>query len=56
MYPILGGNSVSIYNAASVVGKAIQLISVPIERVLLSYISKNNKWNKKYHIYSLQLL
>ena len=47
MYPILGGNSVSIYNAASVVGKAIQLISVPIERVLLSYISKNNKWNKK---------
>lgn len=40
VYPILGGNAVSVYNAAAVVGKAIQLISVPMQSVLLSYIVK----------------
>jgi len=38
MYPVLGGESVSTYNAASVVSKVVSLISVPVRNVLLSYM------------------
>ena len=47
IYPILGGGQVSIYSAASVVGKVIQLVSTPVQRVLLSYIVRRNTVDKK---------
>lgn len=38
IYPMLGGYSVSVYNAAAIVSKVMSIISVPIRSVLLSYI------------------
>ena len=43
IYPILGGNNVSIYNAANVVSKVISVISIPVRNVLLSYIVDKDK-------------
>lgn len=47
IYPILGGGQVSVYSAAAVVGKVIQLVSAPAQNVLLSYIVHQNGINKK---------
>lgn len=47
IYPILGGGQVSVYNAASVVGKVIQLVSTPAQRVILSYIVRQDKLDKR---------
>lgn len=38
IYPALGGYSVSVYNSAAVVSKAISVLSAPLRNVLLSYI------------------
>lgn len=38
IYPVLGGYSVSVYNAATIVSKAISVVSAPLRNVLLSYI------------------
>lgn len=38
IYPMIGGYSVSVYNAASVVSKMMSIVSVPIRNVFLSYI------------------
>lgn len=38
IYPLIGGYSVSVYNAAAVVSKLMSLISVPLRNVFLSYI------------------
>ncbi len=38
IYPLIGGYSVSVYNAAAVVSKMMSLISVPLRNVFLSYI------------------
>ena len=43
IYPVLGGNNVSIYNAAGVVSKVISVISIPVRNVLLSYIVDKDK-------------
>ena len=48
IYPMLGGFAVSSYNAAAVIGKAVQLINVPIQRVIFSYIAKSN--NLQYRL------
>lgn len=48
MYPILGGYMVSVYNAATVMGKAIQLLTVPIQRVILSYLVKKQELKRKH--------
>ncbi len=37
LYPLLGGESVSIYNSASIVGKMLLMVSSPLSSVLLSY-------------------
>ena len=42
IYPVLGGFDESVYNAASIVSKAISVISSPLRNVLLSYIVNNN--------------
>lgn len=38
LFPLLGGTSVSIYNAASIIGKMLILISSPLNSVFLSYM------------------
>lgn len=43
IYPMLGPENVSIYTIASVFGKTISAIAVPISSVILSYISKSKK-------------
>jgi len=43
IYPVLGGNNVSIYNAAGVVSKVISVISIPVRNVLLSYLVNKDK-------------
>lgn len=49
IYPILGGNEVSIYYAASVIGKIISMMISPISSVLLSYLAKmKNQKNKLF--------
>lgn len=51
LYPLLGGESVSIYFAANVFGKLILQAMEPITNVILSYLSKrkyisNSLWKK----------
>lgn len=43
LYPILGGESVSIYNTASLVGKMLLMISAPLSSVFLSYLVQENR-------------
>ena len=43
IYPLIGGLSVSIYNAAAAVSKIMALISVPLRNVFLSYIVDTDK-------------
>lgn len=53
LYPLLGGESVSVYNSASIVGKILNLVSAPLNSVLLSYIVKVKELKvkiKKIHI------
>lgn len=38
IYPLIGGYSVSVYNAAAAVSKMMSLMSVPLRNVFLSYI------------------
>ncbi len=47
LYPILGGAAVSIFTAASIVGKMLALVSTPFSNVLLSYIVKMKNFNVK---------
>lgn len=43
IYPVLGGYDVSVYNAATVVSKAISVVSAPLRNVLLSYLVNHDK-------------
>lgn len=43
LYPLLGGVSVSIYYAATVLGKVASLVVTPINSVALTYLSKYRK-------------
>ncbi len=47
LYPILGGTSVSIYYASSLVGKIISMVLNPINGVILSHLSKVEKVRKQ---------
>jgi O-antigen/teichoic acid export membrane protein len=51
LYPILGGNSVSVYHVSTLMGKLYSLIGAPINMVILSYISKIDYINKKTRLY-----
>jgi O-antigen/teichoic acid export membrane protein len=42
IYPVLGGESVSIYTTASMFGKSLGLVMVPVAGVLLSYFAQKN--------------
>lgn len=62
IYPALGGDIVSIYNAASAVSKIIEMVSVPLRNVLLSYlvgkdiISISPKMLRKFIIIGIALV
>ncbi len=47
LYPLMGGHVVSIYYTATILGKIISMISGPVTGVILSYISKWSKSQKK---------
>lgn len=47
LYPILGGENVTIYYVASMFGKIISMIITPISAVLLSYYTKKSKLELK---------
>lgn len=50
LYPILGGESVSIYNSASIVGKLLILVSAPLNSVFLSYIVRIKELKVKFTV------
>ena len=50
LYPILGGTAVSIYYAATVLGKVSSLVITPINSVALTYLAKYQK--KQDNIFS----
>jgi O-antigen/teichoic acid export membrane protein len=64
IYPLIGGHSVSVYNAAAVVSKMMSLVSVPLRNVFLSYIVDmeniaipNKKHKKiKYMVFGLSVV
>lgn len=58
LYPLMGGQSVSIYTSASVACKAVSFISNPLNSVLLSYLVKipNPSLRKKRYFKVLILL
>ncbi len=43
MYPIMGGSAVSVYYAATLLGKVVSLVITPINSVALSYLSRYTK-------------
>ena len=47
LYPLMGGEAVSIYYTATIMGKMISMVSGPITSVILSYISKWEKGKRK---------
>lgn len=49
LYPLLGGNAVSIYYAATILSKVVSLAITPLNSVMLSYLSKiSNKPNQLF--------
>lgn len=49
IYPVLGGEEVAVYYAASIIGKMISMLISPISNVVLSYLAKIEK--KKDNIF-----
>lgn len=47
LFPLLGGESVSVYTSASIIGKILLLLSSPLNSVLLSYLVKMNSFGAK---------
>lgn len=43
LLPLIGGDQVSVYHSASIIGKLLVLITVPLSNVLLSYLVRLNK-------------
>lgn len=47
LYPLMGGYSVSVYYAASLLGKLISTVVTPINSVMLSYLARMNTKPKR---------
>lgn len=54
IYPMLGAADVPVYNAASLLGKSLGIVTIPLTGVILSYYSKMEKMGLKTFL--LQLL
>ena len=48
LYPVMGGDSVSIYNASTIIAKGLSLITTPMGAVLLGYLVKKNFMSIKH--------
>lgn len=48
LYPLLGGEQVSIFTAASIMGKMLALVSTPLSNVILSYVVKIKDFKIKF--------
>lgn len=51
LFPLVGPQAVSIYYAASIFGKVFSIIITPINSVMLSYLSKMNKFKTSRFLY-----
>ena len=56
LLPLLGPKNVSIYYAASIIGKFASMLFTPINSVILSYIVKIDKINHKIFIKTLSVV
>ena len=45
IFPILGGDAVSVYYAATLFGKVVSMVITPVSGVMLSYLAKTSKKN-----------
>ena len=55
LYPLLGGNAVSIYYSATIISKLIAMAISPISTVILSYFSRMDQLSKKNFLFMLLL-
>ena len=54
LYPIMGGFSVSVYYAATLLGKLLSTVITPMNSVMLSYLAKmNDKPKRLFHLVCL---
>lgn len=44
LYPLIGGSQLSIFHSASIIGKMMVILSVPISSVLLSHLTKEDNY------------
>lgn len=60
LYPLMDGNSVSIFSAAQLVGKMMQMLSTPITTFILAYLIRSDKMylriKRKYVLLGLLVL
>lgn len=49
LYPLMGGNVVTIYYTSMLIGKVVSMIASSLRDVILSYISKNTKNDEKFN-------
>lgn len=60
LYPLMDGNSVSIFSAAQLVGKMMQMLSTPITTFILAYLIHSDKMylriKRKYVLLGLLVL
>ena len=55
LYPLLGGEAVSVYYAANIFGKLVLQVLEPITNVVLSYLSKEKKVSRSVWTLTLQI-
>ncbi|MHB9153668.1 MAG: lipopolysaccharide biosynthesis protein [Spirochaetales bacterium] len=56
LYPLLGGKQVSIYYTASLIGKVLALVAVPMAGVFLSYIAKTDSIKPRQYMILVVIL
>ena len=50
LYPLMDGNSVSIFTAAQLIGKMMQMLSTPINTFVLAYLVRKNEMHLKIKV------
>lgn len=55
LYPLIGGEEVTIYYVSTLIGKIVGLAASSLKNVLLTYVSKNEKNDRKLFIKALTI-
>ena len=55
LYPLMGGKTVAIYYAATIIGKIIAIAITPINSVILSYLARINKLSRNMFLKAILL-